>query len=272
MTDQEIPKRLAPSAETLRELYLKSGNQCAYPGCRNIMINEDGQFIGQVCHIEAAEPRGERFNPSQSNEDRRQFSNLMLMCYEHHTVTNDVSKFTVERMRKMKEEHEKKFFDVVGTIRRSIVDHATLSGPNKSISLRKITSALEWSLTDDDLVPMVQEVSELADRLSVVPIPARELFAIILNRAESGAIFCAPEAEVRLAADLDVAEMRNMLAILDKYGFVSDGGNDFFGVHMLRIKDAKSGWPIWQDIKNFCTKEEVNISQIVVGLDFSVLD
>jgi hypothetical protein len=26
------------------------------------MMNEEGLFIGQLCHIEAAEPGGERFN------------------------------------------------------------------------------------------------------------------------------------------------------------------------------------------------------------------
>ena len=54
------------------------------------MIDDDGTFVGQVCHIEAAEKGGERFNEKQTNEERRNFANLMLMCYDHHRVTNDV--------------------------------------------------------------------------------------------------------------------------------------------------------------------------------------
>ena len=59
---QEAPKRLAPTSEVARELYLKSGNQCAFPGCEKVMINSEGTFIGQICHIEAAMPDGPRFN------------------------------------------------------------------------------------------------------------------------------------------------------------------------------------------------------------------
>jgi hypothetical protein len=52
------------------------------------MMNAEGVFVGQVCHIEAAEKSGQRFNVSMTDEDRRAFANLMLMCYEHHQVTN----------------------------------------------------------------------------------------------------------------------------------------------------------------------------------------
>jgi hypothetical protein len=72
----EIPKRLNPTYETLRELYLKSGNQCAFPGCNKPILNAKGEFVAQICHIEAAAPNGQRFNPNQTNEERRQSSNL----------------------------------------------------------------------------------------------------------------------------------------------------------------------------------------------------
>lgn len=37
----EKAKRLKPTVEVLRELYLKSGNQCAFPGCYNAMVDVD---------------------------------------------------------------------------------------------------------------------------------------------------------------------------------------------------------------------------------------
>ena len=45
-------KRLAPLHKTLRELYLKSGNWCAFPECQRLMMNSNGNFIGQVAHID----------------------------------------------------------------------------------------------------------------------------------------------------------------------------------------------------------------------------
>lgn len=105
-------KRKKPSPDTLRELFLKSGNQCAFPNCSDFMLNREGVFIGQICHIEAAEDGGERFNENMTDEERASFQNLMLMCYPHHQVTNDVEAYPVARLQAMKAEHEAKFTDV----------------------------------------------------------------------------------------------------------------------------------------------------------------
>ena len=48
-TDEEV-KRLAPKQEILRELYIKSGNECAYPGCHNVLVDENGKFVGYILH------------------------------------------------------------------------------------------------------------------------------------------------------------------------------------------------------------------------------
>jgi len=37
---KEEVKRLQPIQDKLRELYLKSGNQCAFPECNNLMMNK----------------------------------------------------------------------------------------------------------------------------------------------------------------------------------------------------------------------------------------
>lgn len=101
--------RLTPKIEVLRALFARSGNQCAFPGCTQPLINHKNKFIGQICHIEAALPGGERYNPSQSDEVRRSYSNLLLMCYPHHIETNDVNDYSVEKLSDIKFNHEKKF-------------------------------------------------------------------------------------------------------------------------------------------------------------------
>lgn len=67
----EIVKRLEPLTSTKRALYLLSRNECAFPHCKQLMVDRFGHFIGEICHIEAANKEGERFNPQQSNEERR---------------------------------------------------------------------------------------------------------------------------------------------------------------------------------------------------------
>lgn len=78
-----------------------SKNRCSYPGCTNKIIDKNGTRIGNVCHIEAREKGGPRYNKSQTDEERNGFDNLMCLCYEHHQITHDL-KYTVEDLKKMK--------------------------------------------------------------------------------------------------------------------------------------------------------------------------
>ncbi|BAQ65504.1 hypothetical protein [Geminocystis sp. NIES-3709] len=101
--------RLAPKTDTLKPLFAKSGNQCAFPKCQHPLFNHKGQFIAQVCHIEGASEGGERYNPNTDDEYRRSYDNLLILCYAHHVETDDVKEFPVEKLRQMKKEHESKF-------------------------------------------------------------------------------------------------------------------------------------------------------------------
>jgi len=98
--------RLSPKLETIRGLFARSGNQCAFPGCIHPLVNEKQKFIGQVCHIEAAMPDGERYNPKQTDEERRSYENLLILCYQHHIETDEVDEFPIELMKEIKQNHE----------------------------------------------------------------------------------------------------------------------------------------------------------------------
>ncbi|WP_145860819.1 tetratricopeptide repeat protein [Pedobacter suwonensis] len=103
---KETVKRLAPSKETLKFLFSLCGNECAFPGCQHPVYSVKNKLIAQVCHIESAAEGGERFNPDSSNEERRGFNNLLVLCYEHHIETDDVAEYPTDRMRQIKSEHE----------------------------------------------------------------------------------------------------------------------------------------------------------------------
>jgi hypothetical protein len=101
--------RLAPKTDVVRALFARSGNQCAFPGCTQALINEKNKFIAQVCHIEAASKGGERYNPVGNDEHRRSYENLVVFCYPHHIETDDVDGYSVARLLEIKREHEKMF-------------------------------------------------------------------------------------------------------------------------------------------------------------------
>jgi hypothetical protein len=97
-----------PSIPTVKRLFAVSGNHCAFPGCHLPLVDStSGKVIGKVCHIKANNPGGPRYDPSQSDEERQDFDNLMILCPMHHDVIDsDVEAYTVERLCSMKTKHE----------------------------------------------------------------------------------------------------------------------------------------------------------------------
>jgi len=104
----EIPQRLAPTTKTLRALFARSGNQCSFPNCEHPLVDEDQNFVANVCHIEDALPGG-RFNSKMTNEERRSYENLILFCYQHHKKTDNILKYSVQKLKDIKRHHEAQF-------------------------------------------------------------------------------------------------------------------------------------------------------------------
>ena len=100
--------RIAPTRETLIALFAKSGNVCAFPGCTHELVTSRNIFVGQICHIEAANPGGQRFSPNSTDEQRRSFENLLLLCYRHHKETDDIAAYDANALRVIKHQHESK--------------------------------------------------------------------------------------------------------------------------------------------------------------------
>jgi hypothetical protein len=103
--------RKKPSEKTIKKLFALSGNLCAFPDCNNNIFDKDDNFIGEICHIEAANPDGERYNPNQTENQRASYYNLIIFCRNHHSITNNESRYPVEVLHKMKKNHENKFMN-----------------------------------------------------------------------------------------------------------------------------------------------------------------
>lgn len=95
--------------DTLKQLFALSGNECAYPSCNHPIFNDDGTYIAQLCHIKAVSSGGERYDQVQTDDERNKIDNLMFMCHRHHKETDDVSKYSVEKLKHIKSMHESSF-------------------------------------------------------------------------------------------------------------------------------------------------------------------
>ncbi len=92
--------------KTLKRLFGLSGNICSFPGCNKVLVNRQNAKDSNICHIEAANEDGERYNEDMSDEQRADYPNLILLCVQHHDETNDVVKYTVPVLQKMKQDHD----------------------------------------------------------------------------------------------------------------------------------------------------------------------
>jgi len=162
--------RLTPSVPTVRRLLLRSGNQCAFPGCTDVLFNDRDVLVAQCCHIEAANKEGQRYNPDQTPEERRAYENLLFMCHKHHRETDDVSVYDVAAMQKIKREHEALFSEQAFVVNASRLSQAR-AGFEELLSVVHETAEgvkrIEKSLL---------EVLEEKAKTEALPAPSNEYF------------------------------------------------------------------------------------------------
>lgn len=260
----EKVKRLAPTVPVLKKLYLKSGNRCAFPECQQSILNDKGLLMGEVCHIEAAMPGGERFNPNQTNEERRAGSNLILLCHEHHLETNDVEKYTVKRLKKMKKAHEKKYSDVVDKLFSSIADKTKLQEYEYCHSLKKYCEVLDIPLKKEVRLEIVDECNKLIDKFRNLSLDTRRIFRIMLERAKELKININ---DVQEATGLSTEFLNLHVGYLEENNLIAKRELDD---RWMTVSSFSSD--LWPSIKEFSELSSVTLEEIIDNMDFSLLD
>ncbi|WP_160164226.1 HNH endonuclease [Natrialba taiwanensis] len=93
---------------TLKKLWAASGNQCGYPDCENEVVDiETETVVGEICHIRAQSEGGPRYDPSLSDEEIDEYSNLILLCPTHHThIDKNPEDYPIEELERWKKEQE----------------------------------------------------------------------------------------------------------------------------------------------------------------------
>ncbi|HAT49725.1 MAG: hypothetical protein HQL07_06845 [Nitrospirae bacterium] len=156
--------RKALTMETVRKLFALSGNQCAFPGCDHPLV-DDGDYVAEVCHIEAANIGGQRYNPNMTDDERRSPANLLVLCHRHHKKTDRLHLYTVEKLKRIKEEHERQFV-----------------GKPFSVSEKLIKDAIYEELFFWDDVTQINK-SAMDEFDLIMPVDAELSFLDLLNEA-----------------------------------------------------------------------------------------
>jgi hypothetical protein len=272
------PRRLAPHPATIKELFAVSLNRCAFPNCANPIVDVNGSLLGEICHIEAAMSDGERFNAKMSNEDRRKKSNLILLCSNHHIVTNNTQLYPSEKMREMKINHESKATLAVadlGTHFQEVIDLATTKRGRPPNTL----NALANFLGVDDPADIQRELSvyiKLHTNLMGIPDHIRKLFAIVLKKMAEDPSSDEDWYQVRdtiLRNDcggIGFDTFADYMSYLQNKDLISLDVDDEDGTKWTLSGFAKDNYLHW--MVTFCLKKNVNFYDLIVKGDFTLLD
>lgn len=110
--NEKKSKRPTIPMNVIKTLWAKSAGRCEFEGCGKVLY-EDGLTTQKanyayVAHIVSWTPDGPRGNNEDSARLAQDETNLMLMCNEHHHLIDHegLQYYTVERLRKMKENRE----------------------------------------------------------------------------------------------------------------------------------------------------------------------
>ena len=77
------------SEKTLKVLFARSQNLCAFPNCQEEIVDSTtGVVYGEVCHIEGVEMGSARHNPNLDKEAVNSEANLVLLCHKHHKLVD----------------------------------------------------------------------------------------------------------------------------------------------------------------------------------------
>jgi len=144
---------------TIRKLDTLSRNQCAATDCQNPLIASDEKtIISNICHIEAANMNGPRYNADMNDDERRHFDNLILLCPECHRIIDNKdneSKYPVALLKEWKKNHASE--ELSQLIKNpSLLKHAinAIAGaefnsentnPNENFKAYKIDSKIQYN-------------------------------------------------------------------------------------------------------------------------------
>ena len=98
------------------------GGTCYWSGCPEPVVRfVDGEpvFNLQIAHIYGALPNGPRYNPGMTEEQRKEFANLILLCQPHHLMVDvlQVDKFDAAGLLGWKAKRETEHQDALNGLR-----------------------------------------------------------------------------------------------------------------------------------------------------------
>lgn len=170
---------------TIKRLYGLSGNRCAFPDCTVTFVNQDEDTnLSQICHIEDANPnlyKSDRYNPNMTDEERKDYKNLILLCPNHHVETNNTQIYTVDALRQIKRNHEDKIRQIIAeqnlisknpSVLNVVINHIGTTVINDTVPTEPMTAPdPQDKITYNNIIrykPIIEEYKVYQGRLNKI--------------------------------------------------------------------------------------------------------
>ncbi|WP_197415198.1 hypothetical protein [Mycobacterium sp. M26] len=247
-------------------------------------MGPDGVLHGEIAHIEGALPDSCRFNVSMTNEERRAYDNLLIMCENHHTTIDDPDVgekiWPVDRLQRLKKDHEAIYTSVPDQLRRQVGDIS--EGVTYTPANNGLVVLEPLGLGEDEQAESCEQINQFAERLTRVPEDARSLLAVIVDRGDEVPANWAPwEPEFSVPAealhsyvDCGPRELRRHIEVLEHCSLMRFEDHVFDGPPVYVVGNCLpgSGWQLLQDIRRAVDGDRATLRRIFCHLDFTALD
>ena len=274
-------ERLVIKDSVQRKLFTFSGNECAWPECEQVLAPVEGGWFGQIAHIRAAETGGPRFDEAMTNNQRREFDNLLLLCAKHHRLIDDnetAHRYSREALEEIKHHHESRFERALDDLSRQEEQYVDRTAVVTAVHCSTLDAVYPDSfLTEADVRMEVARFNRIADHLAQVTPAARQLLCLIVESESRIGLAEAARRDL-FGTKQKVKDLVDELFRLDLACFDPTPADELnYGQVAGRIESMDTflnnsvfqGLPFWEDLRRLGPDI---FKKLIVDLDFSVLD
>lgn len=128
---------------------------------------------------------------------------------------------------------------------------------------------MKWNNNKSELKETRKLMKKELKKLASITPATRSVFLTMLERSENNVILLD---EVKDILNLSNENMKKHLDILIKHGLIyePEESHEYRG-YVSEFKQVE-GWPMWDDIKVYCEKKQVDLRSMVYDMDFNLLD
>lgn len=151
---------------TARKLFSVSGNQCAKPECQKTLVPNETTNFGELCHIKGENPGSKRYDKEMSGEERRDYSNIIILCSNCHIlIDSDDITYPEKLLKKWKKEHElsdKNPFELSDSLLKQLLEreHIRVEQINSQNSSQLVVSGqnnlVTQGIPSNDLITIIK--------------------------------------------------------------------------------------------------------------------